>query len=103
MLTWGLFLCGYSMASEEKEVSLLMIEEMRAALETKWQNDAHRNPPVPEPVKRGAAAVRCARGVYSFDCAPPASVMKADLQRIEPPTQRDNDCRNFLSPGWRCD
>lgn len=102
MLIWGLFLCGSCMASEEKEPALGTLEEMEAEREGKKQNAPNRIAALPEPPAPSRTVVRCARGVYSFDCSSPASVMRADLKVIAAPS-RMPDCRNYLTPGMRCD
>jgi hypothetical protein len=103
MLTWGLFLCGHALAAEEKEKVLGVLEDLTAEQETIKQNDSNRTESVPQPPASSQLVSRCARGVYSFDCSSPASVMKADLQKIEPQKYRESYCRNYLTPGWRCD
>jgi hypothetical protein len=103
LLTGGLFLCGHALATEEKEKVFGVLEDLTAEQETIKQNDSKRSDPVPESPAPSQLVSRCARGVYSYDCSSPASVMKADLQKIEPQKYRESYCRNFLSPGWRCD
>lgn len=101
MVIWGLFLCGHAMASEEKEPALGTREEMEAEREGKKQNDPNRDVALSDPPAPSQPVVRCARGVYSFDCATPKAVMRADLAVLD----QKPSCvlRNFLKPGWRCD
>lgn len=98
-LSLGLFLCGSVQATEEKLPGT--VEQIQSELETKRQNAADRTDPLPEPTAPSQPVVRCARGVYSFDCAAPKAVMRADVSVLD--HKFSCSLRNFLSPGWRCE
>lgn len=96
-LLGGLFLC-VPVIAEENNQRLVEYLNARQRVATR----INRLPADAEPIRNPVDAVRCDRGVYSFDCSVPPPVMKrpVDLVIIE---RAPCVPRNFLSPGWRCD
>jgi len=97
-LLGGLFLC-VSVSAEENRQRNFETETIRAR--ERVADRIIRHPADAKPIRDPVDDLRCARGVYSFDCAAPAPVMKKPVDLIV--VERPCILRNFLAPGWRCD